>query len=86
MTSGSVAVTRLSAAASKCRRPQICSVAAFPLGVGFGLYGVAVFTACHCENGQGGIKDRLVGGQGTLASDHPIKTVGSLLAQRHHVN
>lgn len=33
--------------------------------------------ACHGENGQGGIKDRLVGGQGTLASDHPIKTVGS---------
>jgi mono/diheme cytochrome c family protein len=33
--------------------------------------------ACHGENGQGGIKDRLVGGQGTLASDNPIKTVGS---------
>ena len=25
--------------------------------------------ACHGENGQGGIKDRLVGGQGTLTSD-----------------
>jgi cytochrome c len=33
--------------------------------------------ACHGENGQGGIKDRLVGGQGTLASDEPIRTVGS---------
>ena len=33
--------------------------------------------ACHGDNGQGGIKDRLVGGQGTLASDNPIKTVGS---------
>ena len=33
--------------------------------------------ACHGENGQGGIKDRLVGGQGTLASDKPIKTVDS---------
>jgi S-disulfanyl-L-cysteine oxidoreductase SoxD len=33
--------------------------------------------ACHGENGQGGIKDHLVGGQGTLASDNPIKTVGS---------
>jgi S-disulfanyl-L-cysteine oxidoreductase SoxD len=33
--------------------------------------------ACHGPNGQGGIKDRLVGGQGTLASDMPIKTVGS---------
>src|SRR5260370_34115214 len=33
--------------------------------------------ACHGANGQDGIKDRLVGGQGTLASDKPIKTVGS---------
>ena len=33
--------------------------------------------ACHGENGQGGIKDRLVGGRGTLASDNPIRTVGS---------
>ena len=33
--------------------------------------------ACHGGNGQGGIKDRLVGGQGTLASDQPIKTVAS---------
>ena len=33
--------------------------------------------ACHGDNGQGGIKDRLVGGQGTLASDNPIRTVGS---------
>jgi len=32
---------------------------------------------CHGEGGQGGIKDRLVGGQGTLATDHPIKTIGS---------
>ena len=29
------------------------------------------------RNGVGGIKDRLVGGQGTLASDAPVKTVGS---------
>lgn len=33
--------------------------------------------ACHGANGVGGIKDRLAGGQGTLATDHPIKTVGS---------
>src|SRR5690606_16339422 len=33
--------------------------------------------ACHGANGIGGIKDRLAGGQGTLASDKPIKTVGS---------
>jgi len=32
---------------------------------------------CHGANGQDGIKDRLVGGQGTLASDKPVKTVGS---------
>lgn len=33
--------------------------------------------ACHGTNGRDGIKDRLAGGQGTLASDNPIKTVGS---------
>jgi cytochrome c len=33
--------------------------------------------ACHGDNGQGGIGDRLVGGEGTLASAHPVKTVGS---------
>jgi S-disulfanyl-L-cysteine oxidoreductase SoxD len=32
---------------------------------------------CHGEAGVGGTKDRLVGGQGTLATDHPVKTVGS---------
>jgi cytochrome c len=32
---------------------------------------------CHGVNGVGGIKDRLAGGQGTLATEHPIKTVGS---------
>jgi len=32
---------------------------------------------CHGPSGQGGIKDRLVGGQGTLASEKPLKTVGS---------
>ena len=33
--------------------------------------------ACHGDKGQGGIKDRLVGGQGTLATNVPVKTVGS---------
>jgi cytochrome c len=33
--------------------------------------------ACHGDNGVSGIKDRLAGGQGTLASDAPVKTVGS---------
>jgi len=32
---------------------------------------------CHGEKGINGIKDRLVGGQGTLATAMPIKTVGS---------
>jgi cytochrome c len=33
--------------------------------------------ACHGPNGEGGLFDRLAGGQGTLASDKPVKTVGS---------
>jgi cytochrome c len=52
-----------------------------PPGSGTAMAGKTVFdencAACHGPAGQNGIKDRLVGGQGTLASDHPIKTVGS---------
>jgi S-disulfanyl-L-cysteine oxidoreductase SoxD len=52
-----------------------------PDGSGTVGHGKEVFAqncaACHGENGQGGINDRLVGGQGTLASDKPTKTVGS---------
>ena len=52
-----------------------------PEGSGTVAQGKSVYTdncaACHGVNGQGGPKDRLVGGQGTLASDQPIKTVGS---------
>jgi cytochrome c len=33
--------------------------------------------SCHGDKGQGGLGDRLVGGQGTLASPKPVKTVGS---------
>jgi mono/diheme cytochrome c family protein len=33
--------------------------------------------ACHGADGQGGVGDRLVGGQGTLASARPARTVGS---------
>ena len=33
--------------------------------------------ACHGVKGVGGIKDRPAGGIGTLATDTPIKTVGS---------
>ena len=52
-----------------------------PDGSGTATAGKSIFAdncaVCHGDNGQGGIKDRLVGGQGTLATDHPIKTVGS---------
>lgn len=33
--------------------------------------------SCHGAKGEGGIGDRLAGGQGTLASAKPIRTVGS---------
>jgi cytochrome c len=52
-----------------------------PAGSGTSERGKSVFAdncaACHGDGGQGGIKDRLVGGQGSLTSDKPIKTVGS---------
>ncbi|WP_441228405.1 c-type cytochrome [Tardiphaga sp. 20_F10_N6_6] len=34
-------------------------------------------SACHGVKGNDGIKDRLFGGQGSLASNTPLKTVGS---------
>jgi len=33
--------------------------------------------ACHGAKGEGGVGDRLVGGQGTLATKKPVRTVGS---------
>jgi len=52
-----------------------------PPGGGTVKQGEAVFMAkcqaCHGSKGAGQPNDRLVGGQGTLASDRPIKTVGS---------
>jgi S-disulfanyl-L-cysteine oxidoreductase SoxD len=52
-----------------------------PPGSGTVARGKDVFAencaACHGDNGVGGIKDRLAGGKGTLASHEPIKTVGS---------
>ncbi|CAL8977846.1 Thiosulfate dehydrogenase [Rhodoplanes serenus] len=52
-----------------------------PKGSGTVARGKAVYAeqcaACHGTDGTGGLKDRLVGGQGTLASDKPVKTVGS---------
>ena len=40
------------------------------------LYAVKC-AACHGPTGTEGPKDRLVGGQGSLASDNPVKTIGS---------
>lgn len=52
-----------------------------PAGKGSVADGKALFAdncaGCHGDSGIGGIKDRLAGGQGTLASEHPIKTVGN---------
>jgi mono/diheme cytochrome c family protein len=52
-----------------------------PSGSGTVAHGKQVFAdncaACHGDNGVGGIKDRLAGGQGTLTTDTPVKTVGS---------
>jgi cytochrome c len=52
-----------------------------PEGRGTVAQGRSVFeencAACHGDKGVGGIKDRLAGGQGSLASEMPVKTVGS---------
>ncbi len=55
--------------------------AGLPDGKGTVAQGKTVYNtyclACHGANGQGGIRDRLVGGQGSLATDKPVKTIGS---------
>ena len=55
--------------------------AGLPPGAGTPKQGAEVFAAkcaaCHGPQGANGINDRLVGGQGTLASATPVKTVGS---------
>lgn len=33
--------------------------------------------SCHGEKGEGSVGDRLVGGQGTIATARPVRTVGS---------
>jgi cytochrome c len=53
-----------------------------PPGSGTVSHGREVFAqqcaACHGANGEGsGIGDRLAGGQGSLASPQPVRTVGS---------
>src|SRR6201986_5667835 len=52
-----------------------------PPGSGTVAHGREVFAqqcaGCHGEKGEGGVGERLVGGQGTIATPKPIKTVGS---------
>jgi S-disulfanyl-L-cysteine oxidoreductase SoxD len=52
-----------------------------PPGSGRVSHGREVFAqqcaACHGNKGEGGVGDRLVGGQGTLATEKPVRTVGS---------
>src|ERR1700753_3339154 len=52
-----------------------------PPGSGTVAHGREVFeqqcSACHGEKGEGGLGERLVGGQGTIATAKPNKHVGS---------
>jgi mono/diheme cytochrome c family protein len=52
-----------------------------PSGSGSVSHGQEVFdqqcAACHGAKGEGAVGDRLVGGQGTLATPTPVRTVGS---------
>ena len=52
-----------------------------PKGGGSVSHGREVFAqqcaSCHGDKGEGGLGDRLAGGQGTIATAKPIRTVGS---------
>jgi mono/diheme cytochrome c family protein len=52
-----------------------------PPGSGSVSHGHQIFdqqcASCHGARGEGGIGDQLVGGQGTLATPKPVRTVGS---------
>jgi S-disulfanyl-L-cysteine oxidoreductase SoxD len=52
-----------------------------PPGSGTVAHGREVFAqqcaACHGEKGEGGVGDKLAGGQGTIATAKPVRTVGS---------
>jgi mono/diheme cytochrome c family protein len=52
-----------------------------PAGSGTVAQGAQIFNtkciACHGPEGAGSVNDRLVGGQGTLTSAAPVKTIGS---------
>src|SRR5262245_50613810 len=55
--------------------------AGLPPGSGTPEEGAVVYTqrcqSCHGEKGAGKPNDQLVGGQGTLASKSPVRTIGS---------
>lgn len=55
--------------------------AGLPPGSGTPKQGAEVYAAkciaCHGVDGANGVNDRLVGGQGTLTSAAPVKTIGS---------
>ena len=55
--------------------------AGLPPGQGTVAQGKSIYeqkcSACHGPEGRGQPMDRLVGGQGTLTSDTPVKTIGS---------
>lgn len=55
--------------------------AGLPKGSGSVVRGRGIYAqqcaACHGAKGEGKPADQLVGGQGTLKSDKPIKTIGS---------
>lgn len=74
------------------RTPSAAEIAAYdidvgadgqglPAGSGTALQGAAIYAvkcvACHGATGVEGPRDKLVGGKDTLASDKPLKTVGS---------
>ena len=52
-----------------------------PPGSGTAVLGKAIYTercaSCHGEKGEDPKYSRLVGGQGTLATDKPVRTIGS---------
>lgn len=52
-----------------------------PEGSGTAMEGAPLYqlhcAACHGAEGEGGLANKLVGGHGTLASDQPVKTLGS---------
>lgn len=52
-----------------------------PAGSGTAAEGEPIYqlhcASCHGAEGEGGLANRLVGGRGSLASDAPVKTLGS---------